>query len=56
MKGTARHAVLTVGQPSEKETGFRILTLTCMQHNLEKFCTEMDDMKHTDYGQNNIQH
>lgn len=27
-----------------------------MQHNLEKFCTEMDDMEHTDYAQNNIQH
>jgi len=54
-EGTVRRALLTVGQPSEKETGFRILSQTCMQHNSEKLCTEMGDTEHTDYAQNNIQ-
>lgn len=54
-EGTARHALLTVGQPSEKETGFKILTQTCMHHNLEKLCTEMDDTESMNYAQNNIQ-
>lgn len=50
-EGTARYTLLSVGQPSEKETGFKILTQTCMHHNLEKLCTEMDDKEGMYYAQ-----
>lgn len=53
-EGTERCALLTEGQPNGKETGFRTVTQTCMQHNLAKLCTEVDGTECTGYAQNNI--
>lgn len=53
-EATVRCALLTEDQPNEKETGFRTVTQTCMQHNSAKLCREVDGTECTGYAQNNI--